>query len=344
MSPALCALLLKPHGQSHGKAAYLLAPVHAAFRLFDIAFDAMARGYGRLVRTLARAWVPVLIAYVLLVAFGGWFLQHQPTGFIPTLDRAIVIISLQLPPGAALARTDAVVRRATDLVLSTPGVKFSNAFTGRNAATFTAATNAALLFLVLDDFEERHKKGQSIDKVTSEVRAKLGQIEEAQSLVFIPPPVRGMGAAAGFSMRLQDTMGLPSNEFAQITQEFVAAANRTPGIANAFTTFQTGNPAGVRRRRPRQGADAEGARQQDLRGHARVHGLGLRQRLQHVRPHLPRHRPGRRRLPPRPGERRRNPSAQRRRANGAARQPRRPSRRSPDRNACRAIICSPPRR
>jgi multidrug efflux pump subunit AcrB len=70
----------------------------------------------------------------------------------------------------------------------------------------------------------------------------LAQIDEAQSLVFIPPPVRGMGSSAGFSMRLQDTMGLPSNEFAQITQEFVAAANRTPGIANVFTTFQSATP------------------------------------------------------------------------------------------------------
>ena len=243
LSPALCALLLKPHRDgAHGKFASVLAPVHAAFRGFDAGFDWMARGYGRLVGALSRAWLPVLITYVLLVAFGGWFLQRQPTGFIPSLDRAIVIISLQLPPGASLARTDAVVRRATDLVLSVPGVKFSNAFTGRNAATFTSATNAALLFLVLDDFEERHKQGLSIDKVTREVRAKLGQIEEAQSLVFIPPPVRGMGSSAGFSMRLQDTMGLPPSEFAQITQEFVAAANRTPGIANTFTTFQSATP------------------------------------------------------------------------------------------------------
>ena len=242
LSPALCALLLKPHGSGHGKFSVLMAPVHASFRIFDAGFEAMARGYGRLVRGLSRAWPAVLIAYLLLVAFGGWFLQRLPTGFIPTLDRAIVIISLQLPPGASLARTDAVVQRATDLVLSVPGVKFSNAFTGRNAATFTAATNAGLLFLVLDDFETRHQKGQSIDKITADVRTKLAQIDEAQSLVFIPPPVRGMGSSAGFSMRLQDTMGLPSNEFAQITQEFVTAANRTPGIANVFTTFQSATP------------------------------------------------------------------------------------------------------
>ena len=242
LSPAMCAFLFKPHGEGHAKSSLLMAPVHAFFRMFDDAFDAMARGYGRLVRALSRAWVPVLIGYVALMAFAGWFVQRLPTGFIPSLDRAIMIISLQLPPGASLARTDAVVQRATDLLLSTPGVKFSNAFTGRNAATFTSATNAGLLFLVLDDFDERHRKGQTIDKLAQEIRAKLAQIEEAQSLVFIPPPVRGMGSSAGFSMRLQDTLGMPASEFARIAQEFVAEANRTPGILNVFTTFQAATP------------------------------------------------------------------------------------------------------
>ena len=242
LTPALSALLFKPHGDAHAKSSLIMRPVHAFFRMFDNAFDAMARGYGRLVRGLARAWVPVLIGYVALMVFAGWFVQRLPTGFIPSLDRAIMIISLQLPPGASLTRTDAVVQRATDLVLGTPGVKFSNAFTGRNAATFTSATNAGLLFLVLDDFEERHSKGQTIEKLSQEIRAKLAQIEDAQSLVFIPPPVRGMGSSAGFSMRLQDTLGMPASDFARIAQDFVAEANRTPGIVNVFTTFQAATP------------------------------------------------------------------------------------------------------
>jgi hydrophobe/amphiphile efflux-1 (HAE1) family protein len=241
LSPALCALLFRPH-QVHRYSSSVMAPVRAFFRLFDRAFDALARGYGLLVRGLARRWAVVLIAYVALIGFAGWFVPRLPTGFIPNLDRAILIISIQLPPGASLARTDAVVQRAIDATLATPGVKYSNAFTGRNGATFTAATNAGLLFLVLDDFEERHRLGLTIDKVAQDVRGKLAQIEEAQSFVFIPPPVRGMGAAAGFSMRLQDTTGMPADEFARITQEFVAEANRTPGIANTFTTFQAATP------------------------------------------------------------------------------------------------------
>jgi HAE1 family hydrophobic/amphiphilic exporter-1 len=159
------------------------------------------------------------------------------------MDRAILIISLQLPPGASLQRTDAVVRKATEIFLAEPGVLYSNAFAGRNAATFTNATNAGLLFLVLDDFEDRHAKGLTIDKVAQSLRQKLAaQIEEAQALVFIPPPVRGMGAAAGFSMRLQDTLGMPASEFAKITQDFIAEANKTPGITNVFTTFAASTP------------------------------------------------------------------------------------------------------
>lgn len=243
LSPALCAILFRPHhGEDDQKSRLLAVPMHALFRVFDRGFDALAIGYSRLVRRLAGAWVGVLIAYVLLIIFAGWFVQRLPTGFIPSLDRAILVISLQLPPGASLARTDAVVQQATELMVSTPGVKFSNAFTGRNAATFTSATNAGLLFLVLDDFDVRHRKGQTIEKIAAEVRAKLSQIDEAQSLVFIPPPVRGMGSAAGFSMRLQDTLGLPAVDFARIAQEFVAEANRTPGIVNVFTTFQAATP------------------------------------------------------------------------------------------------------
>ena len=243
LSPALCAILFKSHGAAeHAKSSWLMLPVHGFLRLFDRTFDAFARGYGLLVRGLARAWLPVLVAYVCLLAFAGWFVARLPTGFIPSLDRAIMIISLQLPPGASLARTDAMLRRATDISLATPGVKYSNGFAGRNAATFTAATNAGLLFLVLDDFEERHRKGQTIDKVAQDIRTRLAEIEDAQVLVFIPPPVRGMGAAAGFAMRLQDTLGMPADEFARISQEFVAEANRTPGIVNTFTTFQASTP------------------------------------------------------------------------------------------------------
>src|SRR5262249_40673151 len=116
LSPALAALLFKPHG-AHESRSLLMAPVRFLFRAFDTAFDGLARGYSRLVRGLAWAWRPVLLCYALVLGFGLWFMQQLPTGFIPSLDRAIVIVSLQLPPGASLQRTDEVVRKAIDIML-----------------------------------------------------------------------------------------------------------------------------------------------------------------------------------------------------------------------------------
>ena len=243
LSPALAAKLFKPHDDSHhAHAPWFMRPIHAFFRVFDRMFDALAEGYGRLVYGLTRIWALLLIGYVALIAFAVWFVAGLPTGFIPALDRAILIVSIQLPPGASINRTDAVVQRAIDLALTTPGIKYSNGYTGRNGATFSAATNSGMFFLVLDDFLERAKKGQTVQKVAADLRQKLAQIEEANSFVFIPPPVRGMGGSAGFSMRLQDTQGLSPNEFAQIAQEFIGEANRSPGITNVFTTFSAVTP------------------------------------------------------------------------------------------------------
>src|SRR5262245_49599887 len=114
LSPALCAMLFRSHNSGHGQRSALMRPVHAFFGAFDAGFEALARGYAGLVRRLARAWVPVLACYLALMAFAGWFVFRLPTGFIPSLDRAILIISLQLPAGASLARTDAVVRARSE--------------------------------------------------------------------------------------------------------------------------------------------------------------------------------------------------------------------------------------
>jgi HAE1 family hydrophobic/amphiphilic exporter-1 len=158
------------------------------------------------------------------------------------MDRQIAIVNIQLPAGASIARTDDIVRRATEIILATPGVKYTNGFTGRNGATFTAATNAGSFFVVLDDFEKRRDPSLHVNQVAQVLRQRLGQIQEAVTQVFVPPPVRGMGGAAGFSMRLQDTLGLPPAELAQIGQDLIQATLRHPRMQTAFTTFQAITP------------------------------------------------------------------------------------------------------
>jgi HAE1 family hydrophobic/amphiphilic exporter-1 len=244
LSPALCALLLKPHekNRKHSIVDVVLWPLHALFRGFNRVFDTLASGYGRLVRGLAHAWPLVLAAYAALIVLAAWLLPQVPTGFIPNLDRQIAIVSIQLPPGASIARTDAVIRQANEILLKTPGVKYTNGFTGRNGATFTSAPNAGSFFVVLDDFDKRTGPNLDVNSVAQVLRQRLGAIQEAQTQVFVPPPVRGMGGSAGFSMRLQDRIGTDPEQLATIAREFIAAATAHPDIQNAFTTFAAATP------------------------------------------------------------------------------------------------------
>ncbi len=242
LSPALCAKLLQAHAHGEQHESLLIKPVHAFFRGFNRIFDALARGYGVLARKLIAASKFMLLGYAGLIATAIYFVTVTPTGFIPAMDRGYLVVSLQLPAGAALARTDAVVKSANDAILTTPGVAHTSGYAGRSGATFTNATNAGAIFVILDDAEERAHKKQTANAIAGEIRKRLGQIQEAASFVFIPPPVRGMGGQVGFSMRLQDRANLGSAEFEKVAQQFIAEANKTPGIQNVFTTFSTATP------------------------------------------------------------------------------------------------------
>jgi hydrophobe/amphiphile efflux-1 (HAE1) family protein len=241
LSPALCAVLLKGHAED-AKESLLVRPVHAAFRVFNRGFDRLASGYSFLVRGVAAASPLMLALYALLLAGAGLLLAHTPTGFIPKMDRGLLIVSLQLPAGASLSRTDDVVRRANSMILKVPGVAHTAAYAGRSGSTFSNATNAGAIFVVVDDPDERHVLGLTVDKIADLVRARMHEIEESNTFVFIPPPVRGMGGQTGFSMRLQNRANLKPAEFEAVAGNFIQKANQTPGIKSVFTTFSTTTP------------------------------------------------------------------------------------------------------
>jgi hydrophobe/amphiphile efflux-1 (HAE1) family protein len=240
----LAALLLKPH-EHHPKVTFmsvLSTPLRLFFKGFNWAFEKFANGYASLVRAMARAWPLVLAAYVGLIVFAGYFVPSIPTGFIPDIDRGIAIVSLQLPSGSALGRTDEVVRKANEIILATPGVKYTNGFSGRNGSTFTNSSYYGSFFVVLKPFEERQRDNLDVKTIAQTLRQRLASIQEAQTIVIVPPSVRGLGNSAGFSMRLQDKLGQPPQEFAAIAQSFIAAANQHPLIQNTFTTFTANTP------------------------------------------------------------------------------------------------------
>ncbi len=242
LSPALCALLFKPHQEHAGRGSALTRPITAFFRGFNYAFDKVSAGYGALTRRLLRVAVLALVVYAGLIGLTGWQFVRAPTGFIPNQDQGYLITVLQLPPGASLARTDAVVRRTAQILRNTPGVAHAVQFAGFDGATFTNAPNAGAIFSPLQPFQERAAKGLSADVILADMRKRLAEIQDAFIITISPPPVRGIGTAGGFKMMVQDKRGrgLPALETA--TQDIVTAANQVPGLVGVFSLFNTRTP------------------------------------------------------------------------------------------------------
>jgi hydrophobe/amphiphile efflux-1 (HAE1) family protein len=242
LSPALCALLFKPHEEHPAARARLQNPLAVFFRGFNTAFDKLATGYGGLTRRLTRVALPMMVIYAGLIGLTIFQFVRAPTGFIPQADQGYLITVISLPPGASLARTDAVVRRVADIMLKTPGVAHAVPFAGLDGATFTNAPNAGTVFASLAPFPERVARGLSADHILADLRRRLGGIEEAFIITIPPPPVRGIGNAGGFKMMVQDKRGRGLRALDAATQELVAAANQTPGLVGVFSLFNTRTP------------------------------------------------------------------------------------------------------
>jgi hydrophobe/amphiphile efflux-1 (HAE1) family protein len=244
LSPALCALLLRPHAAGHGAQARGPARLLSAFfGAFNRAFEWLSDGYGRMTSRLVRALGMVAVLYAVLIGVSAVQFSRAPIGFVPEQDQAYLITVLQLPPGATLDRTQRVLRQVTDIILKTPGVGHAVPFAGLDATTFTNASNSATIFSALDDFDVRAKKGLSAGTILASLRARLAPIQGAMVLSIMPPPVQGIGNAGGFKMMVQDRGGAGSQALERAAQMLTAAANKDPAIAGAFTLFNTRTPS-----------------------------------------------------------------------------------------------------
>lgn len=244
LSPALCALLFKAHDPHHAKRAGRGRRIlQAGFNRFNRGFDWLSNGYGTLTRRLIRATVTVLVVYLGLVGLTGVQFARTPTGFIPEQDQGYLITVVQLPPGATLDRTEAVVEKAIEIILGTPGIEHVAPFAGLDATTFTVASNAGTIFSGLPSLYNHDIEGVTAKTVLADLRKRLSVIQDAYVLTIPPPPVQGLGSAGGFKMMLQDQAGLGSNALAGAAQALVAAANKDPAINGAFTLFSTRSPS-----------------------------------------------------------------------------------------------------
>ncbi len=242
LSPALCALLLRHH-EDRTKVGWWERPLRGFFRGFNFGFEKLAEGYGWLASRVVRYVVIMLVIYAGIIVFGLNEFRKTPIGFIPALDRGYLIVVAQLPPGSALARTDAVQRRIVDIALKTPGVVGAMNIVGFSGATFTNAPNAGAAFLVLDSFEKRAKDpAQSAVGIQRALFGKLASIQEAQVFVVLPPPVMGIGNAGGFRMIIEDRGGRGPQALLNAAYAIMGKAAQTPGLVQVFSVFETSTP------------------------------------------------------------------------------------------------------
>ena len=242
LSPAMCALLLKPHKRRE-EDRWWERPIHGFFRLFNRGFNGLADGYGWLTARTVRIVALMLVAYVGVLAFGLNEFRKTPIGFIPQVDRGFLITVVQLPPGAALSRTDAVAQRAREIALSQPGVAHAIVVVGFNGATFTNASNSAAMFLVLDEFEKRSQRSAPIRRRHSGRAVRpYSAIQDAQIFVVQPPSVQGIGNAGGFRMMVEDRAGRGLPALQGAVGAMMGRAAQTPGLMQVFSLFETQTP------------------------------------------------------------------------------------------------------
>ncbi|WP_158044126.1 efflux RND transporter permease subunit [Skermanella pratensis] len=227
LSPALCALLLKPH-EKHGR---IMGWIQGRI-------DNVRNGYSRVVNRLVRVAILSLVAVV--VAFGGYFGLSTivPAGFLPDEDQGALFMELRLPQNAALNRTQVVVRDVEALVRDIPGVRSVTAVAGFSLLDSLQAGNAAFMVVLLDPFEERAEAETSAFGVLSQIRQRTATVPNAQILAFNLPPISGLGNTAGFDFRLQDLTGGEPAQLAAAAGGLVVAANQDPTLAQVFTTYR----------------------------------------------------------------------------------------------------------
>ena len=244
LSPALCGLLLKSHDPHQAARRSLPGRlVGAAFARFNRGFEWMSDAYGALTARLVRGLAVVVVIYVGLIVAAGFEFARVPTGFIPEQDQGYLITVLQLPPGASLGRTEQVVKRATDIILKTPGVEHVAPFAGLDATTFTVASNAGTIFSGLPSLYNHSIPGVTASSVLADLRKRLSVIQDAYVLTIPPPPVQGIGNSGGFKMMLEDRAGLGTQALVNATNALVGAANKDPSFAGVFTLLNAGSPS-----------------------------------------------------------------------------------------------------
>ena len=244
LSPALAAILLKPHDAKKDWFSRLLDGLFGriVFAPFNRFFEGLSNVYMGILKRLIRGVAIVLAVYAGLLALTYEQFQTTPTGFVPQQDKMYLIAFAQLPEAASLDRTEEVIKKMSAIALEHPGVESSVAFPGLSPNGFTISSNEGIIFVTLKPFDERTTPDLSADAVAGALWGQFMGIEEAFAVVFPPPPVIGLGTTGGFKLQIEDRANLGYERLFQETQKVVGQAWGAEELTQVFSFFQVNVP------------------------------------------------------------------------------------------------------
>ncbi|TRW91200.1 efflux RND transporter permease subunit [Candidatus Methylobacter oryzae] len=232
LKPAQCALWLRPAEDKQP---------NWFFRGFNKTYAWFENSYVRLVSWMVQRAVAMVLLYALIIAVSVWKFAYQPTGFLPTEDQGYAMIITKLPDASSQPRVIVVTKALNDILHKTRGVEAWVTIGGLSILDSANVSNIVTTFIVFDDWK---KRGADLnqDKITANLRQDLASIEESDSLVLIPPPIRGLGQGGGFQLMIEDRQSLGLAELQKAVDEAIRAGNSQSGLRNLISTFNARSP------------------------------------------------------------------------------------------------------
>jgi multidrug efflux pump len=243
LSPAMAAKLLRSHDAEPDFLTRVLDGIFGwFFHAFNRFFKWSASKYHNGLARAAKIRPVVFIIYLGLIGTAVALFMHVPRGYVPMQDKQFLIGFAQLPSGASLERTDAVIRRMDDIALSTPGVQSAVAFPGLSINGFSNNSSAGIVFVTLKPFDERKTPDLYGPAIAGKLMQKMSQIEDAFVAIFPPPPVDGLGTIGGFRLQVEDRADLGDDVLYKTIQAIQMKAWQNPALANVFSSYQINVP------------------------------------------------------------------------------------------------------
>lgn len=236
LSPALCAIILKPSAPSTGILGRF-------FGGFNRVFDSITNSYTGLAGFLSRKLLRAFVAFALVIFGVSFFGKSLPSGFIPEEDQGYLLANVQLPDGASLQQTDRTAKEVETIIKNSPGVDSVTTVTGFSLLTSAYGTNTGFFFIWLKPWEQREDPNQHAFSIIKNLNKQLAsEVPTAQAAVFGPPAIPGLGTGSGFSLMLQDREGKDPAYLAAQAQKFIEAARKRPEIGRIMTMYRSSVP------------------------------------------------------------------------------------------------------